>query len=395
MTHYPHKTNELDEDAISHIDAEDADDDDLLKKSPERVNLEKKFLSCYEAYLHPTEPVSAFRTQCLLDDLYQILLNLNRGWVNRKATRYRAVGFSAVDEEEALSIGCSHAYEVIKINQAEGKEISNPLAYYLKVAQYKTIDNYFRANFGRLPPRKKDENGKYLEIDPQEMAKHRKEAYTISLDQMQTDQNGLYRGDRNRILSTDPFASSRRPRWETDDKTGRLAMLYLSELMNYPYEPQKPLALMYGSVLFNLAKFRGGKDELSLAAKKSSKTNSPAWAHQKMGTQTLEALGEESARIVRQFYHSDLAWGQPFRENLQIPLADGTGRRCADIVYTQTYTSANTSNWIESIFESTMKKCAVRLAADPELRDYAEELLDPAAKVRKAMNKLKKKEASR
>lgn len=217
----------------------------------------------------------------------------------------------------------------------------------------------------------------------------------VSIDSMQTDEDGVYHDDRNIAFSTNPFEEMCWSRRVNDARTNRLSVLFLRELMDYPDEPQKPLALMYGRILFQLAHEYGGHDALSKAAQKSTKNSSAAWAHQRMGNLTLEVLGGKSEQIVQQCYDKHLVWGGSFRQYMLLPLADGTDRTWADIVYTESYTESDTSNWIESISNSMTTKCARRLFSDPDLRDIAEEKLSADGKLRRTIEKIEKKEACR
>lgn len=394
---------ELYEDDFSYLDPELADEDDLnrsrRKKSPERVAREKMFVRLYEAYMRPAGHLSAFRCQCLLDDMFLLLRDLNTGWANRKAAGYKSAGFGGVDADLALSIGCSYVYDLLKADKAGGRYSDHPVPYCLKVAQNKSIDQYFRKEFGRLPPKKKDDDSDAPENGSEKVCEeakyNRKEPWQVSLEAMQTDDNGIYRGDRNRILSIDPFAGLQSPRWEADDSMDRLALLYLGELMDYPGEPQKPLALMYGSIIFQLAKKVGGKDDISKIAQKSTRLSSASWAHQRMDTLTLMQLGEKSQQVVRRYYRAKLAWGTAFRQRMEEIADADSGTRRADIVYTETYPVADTANWIESISKSTMTKCAHKLVRDPALSEFAADALGVNHKLCKAIRKVEEKEAGR
>ena len=118
------------------------------KKQPERIAREQEFSSLYDAYMRPETPLTPYREQCLLDDLYSLLRKLNEDWVHYKAARYRTV-FSGVDEDIALGIGCTYAYQQLIQDKAEGIYLEYALAHYLRIAQNKAIDHYFRAEFGR------------------------------------------------------------------------------------------------------------------------------------------------------------------------------------------------------------------------------------------------------
>lgn len=389
-------------DDFSYADENHTDDDDIeevyekkktgkRQKSPERISRENQFVSLYEEYMHPTQKRSAYRTDCLLSDLFALLCDLNRGWAYRKAKSYRLAGFRAAEGDDALIIGCTPVYALLQADKAAGNYCSYPVAHYLRIAQNKAVDLYFRAEFGRLPPRKK--NGSEEKESPApspESRYNRKEPPTVSLDASRENHDGQFWGDRWREASVDPFANMRRHLWERDEKSHRLSVIYLRELMDYSLEPQKPLALMYGNVLYQLAKRSGNNDKLSQMAKDSPKVNSAEWAHKRMGKATLLQLGIYSERVIGRCYHDAPSWGSAFRDHMKELDDDGRTRKWADIIYTETYTERNTSHWIESIFQSTMAKCARQLTNDPDLREYAAELLGVKNKFRKMLEKCEK-----
>lgn len=381
------------------------DEDDLYEEpfsektgkaaeDPEQEARKRTFAELYNAYMHPAKPLSAFRTQCLLDDMYSQLPKLFAGWVSRYAAVYHRIGCRDVDPLIACSVGCQYAYEQIKQDKANNICREHPVSFYLTVARNRSIDHYFaKTQFGRLPRRKKD--GTFDEDEMKKRLAKMKGILEVSMDRMQMDEDGVYHDDRDTTFSTNPFEEMCWSRRVNDARTNRLSVLFLKELMDYSDEPQKPLALMYGRILFQLAHEYGGHDALSKAAQKSTKNSSAAWAHQRMGNLTLEVLGDKSERIVQQCYDKHLVWGIPFRQYMLRSLADGTDRTWADIVYTESYTESDTSDWIESISNSMTEKCARRLFSDPDLRDIAEEKLSAKGKLRKAIEKIEKKEACR
>ncbi|MBR5014922.1 MAG: hypothetical protein IKY16_10035, partial [Bacteroidales bacterium] len=253
-------------------------------------------------------------------------------------------------------------------------------------------DHYFaETDFGRLPRRNKD--GKFDEEDIRKKLEKLNSVLEVSMEDMMTYQDGEYHEDRDARFATDPFEQMCYSRQVRDEQNLRLLVPFIRELMNYPDEPQKPLALMYGMILFQITQACGGHDAISKAAQKSTKKRSAAWAHRRMGNLTLESLGDKSEMVVRHQYDQALAWGDSFRQYMLRTLADGTNRTWSEIVYTKTYTEAQTSNWIESITESTRKKCARMYAANPDLREIAVQKSNNA--LRKYMEKIEKKEACR
>lgn len=355
------------------------------RKSPRRKELEQRFLELHAAYMRPEQPLTAYREQCLLEDLYELTWKLNQGWVHYKAMRYRQV-FEYVDEDLALSIGCNYVYGKLVKNKRSGIFVEHALAYYLRLAQNKTIDKYFRKKFGRLPKPK-------AEADPEKPAEEPKPRLKsprlVSLDAAGVNRDGDYTADRHTEFSCDPFSELRRPRWERDDKARRLCVVYLQTLMDYPYEPQKPLAVMYGSCLFQLAKQLDNEEPLTLLAKRSNVLSSKEWAFARMGESTLRQLGAESETIVESYYRSGLSWGEAFAGHMAE--RDESGKaKWADIVYTRTYTKAETSNWMESVSKSSVIRAARQVLQDPDLLEYILETLSPKNKFRRALESLQK-----
>ena len=335
------------------------------QKSAERLLLEKEFLDLYEEYMHPTKEYSERRISWQLDDLYAILMKLNRGWAYRTAQSYKLAGYVDADGEEALAVSGEYISAILKEDRATGNYCSYPIAHYLKISHFKTIDHYFR----KLKLRN-----------------------TISID-------APISGNDPRPIGTvipgeeeEPFPGWRRSRQERDDKANRLKMMFLRELMDYPNDPPKPLALMYGNILFQLYKDYGGSDTLSMMAKNSTKVSSPEWAHQRMGRATLLQLGIYSERIIQKCFSKSLTWGPAFNQHMLERTSDGSRRVWADIVYTKTYTEDNTSNWIESIMKSTIKKCSRKMTDRPDLSEYAVETFGAKNQFRKALEKMEKED---
>lgn len=391
-----HHTNpfpeESDQDDYPYADQEFRDEDDQTEKtgqrvkSPERRRREKEFVDLYNAYMNPTEKLSAFRIRCQQDDLYTLLYQLNSGWAHRKVAAYISAGFVHANAEDALSIGCYYAHSKLLEDKAAGNYVSYPVAHYLRLAQNKAIDDYFRKEFGRFPTKKKKhEEPAVSQADP---PFRRKEPYFVSIDGMNPDSQGEYHNDRNAELSYNPFAHTQRPEQERRIIANRLSDLFITELLNYSREPQKPLAVMYGNILFQLAKLRGS-DDLSQAARASTKVFSPSWAHTRMGSRTLLELGDFSEQVLCRFFSKSMLWGPAFRYQLE-QRSPVTNRLWAKVVYTETYSEDQTSDWIESITKTINQKCARQAAMNQELVEFVEESFSCRNKFRKALTKIKK-----
>lgn len=362
-------------------EAEDELEEAVSVKSPERISKEQQFREKYQAYLRPETPLSTWKERYLLEDLIGLLRDLNMGWVYRKCQLYRKQ-FPDVDEEAPLQVGCIHAYNSLAAHKAEGRYIDNALAYYLKTARNGALDDYFRKEFGRYVRKKSDDGEDIMVWRPA-----RGRLPTVSLESGSGDADDTYREERDARLAVAAFDVTQRPQAERDFCTRRLCRIYLRELMNYPAEPQKPLAVMFASYLFQLAKNEPNEDEFSLWAKNSTALSSVEWAFARMGEMTLERLGDYSQQAVQFWYGPTLFWGDGFRERLQEKTEDGAALKWAHIIYTRTYTKKQTTDWVESVGRSTIQKAARIVAADPQLREYAMESMGTRNKFKKELQK--------
>lgn len=382
---------EPERDDYSYADQEFRDEDDQTEKSSQRdKSLERKrreaeFVALYNAYMNPSKKLSAFRIQCQQDDLYTLLYQLNSGWAHRKASGYISAGFIHANAEDALSIGCYYAHSKLLEDKAAGNFVNYPVARYLRLAQNKAIDDYFRKEFGRFSTKKNKEESV---VSLPDAPLRRKEPYFVSIEGMNQDSHGNYHNDRNAELSYNPFAHTQRSEQERRKIASQLSDLFITELLNYPREPQKPLAVMYGNILFQLAKFRGN-DEVSQAARASTKVFSPAWAHTRMGCRTLPELGDFSEQVLRRFFSKSMLWGHAFRYQME-QRSPVSNRLWAEIVYTETYSEDQTSDWIESITKTINQKCARQAAMNQELVEFVEESFSCRNKFRKALTKIEK-----
>lgn len=355
---------------------------DSGKKSPEYRAKEAAFYEMYEALIRPKTPLSSYREECLVADLVTLLREINEDWVESKAARYRSAGLRA-DVDIPLQEACIGFYNKLLEDKASGKYIAHALSHYITVSRRKAIDNYYRPEFGRYVPQ--TGNGPTAKTQPT-----KRESQVELYEDYNVDGDGTYHDDRNLALSCDPFACMQRPVWEREDLSRQLAVIYLNKLMDYSGEPQKPLAVMYGSCLYQLAKVSGSEDSLSQKAANSTTLTSKEWAHEKMGKSTLSLLGDESESIVSDYYDGKLSWGRSFVAYMKESSPDGHGLKWADIVYTQTYTKEQTSDWIESISKSSIIQAARAIVENKKLVEYVTETLGKKNKFRKALEKLVK-----
>lgn len=140
----------------------------------------------------------------------------------------------------------------------------------------------------------------------------------------------------------------------------KLRCLYCDTMMNHDTEPQKLLALCYGRLIFLL-------DHMYRCGTVSKTLSSPKWAQAQMEGQTLISLSEKSQGVIRKYIHRELAWGQPFREYMPQTSPYHPFLPWEALVYTDHFTLAQTSNWIESIQKSIVKDAKKKIRSDAEL----------------------------
>ncbi len=367
----------------------------------------RSFNECYEAYIHPPKPMSALAEQDLLDEMYLLLKKHLKQWTYEKAARYRAV-FSEVDEELALEIGCTGAYFLLRQDKEEGNtfystdkksggERCYALAHYIKVAKNTTISEYFRKEFRRLRGESTDDEQNLIS-PPKKTSK--RPPHPISLDALQTNAEGESMPERGLGGAVDPFEPGRGAVEERDALCYRLGELYMRCLLGYEgeadkaLEPQKPIALMYGSVLYQLAKEATNESALVLAAKSAAPVTSVTWAQQAMGQASLRQLGNMSERVLSRYYGSNLRWGKAWRARLAESSDPLPETLWGDIVYTAHYSADQTSDWIESIRKTMIQKTARLICGDAELREFAMQTMGEGNRLCVALKKLSKEERS-
>lgn len=305
------------------------------RKSPERQQLEKAFVQLYDEFIHPTREYSEHEVDSQLGQLYYMLMKLNSGWAEGMAKCYRRNGYLA-DGEEANATGNAYLLDILRKDRATGLYSTYPVNHYLNIAHHKAMDHYFRTF---------------------------KMAY-VSLDEQISEQ------DRRTVVELVPSNDPPMDDWSKEDRAKRadaIARRFIEELMSYTgAEPHKAIALMYGTVLFQLAKDSPEEDELFLLAKRSTKSSSADWAHLCMAQKTLGELAQEAEQIVQSYFATkELHWGDVFHQKLQ---------RERDMVYTDLYSTQKTTRWIESISKSTREKL-IRNFHDLDLAEYAVETL--------------------
>lgn len=351
-------------------------------KSAEFKGKEAAFRALYDAYMRPPKKLSPNQEKYLFDDMISLLRTINTDWARNKAKRYRAANLDA-EVEEPLQDACLGFADTLLADKMAGKYIEHALSHYICISRRKAIDYYYRPTFGRYVPKKDEGNSQKSHFT-------KRDSELIHYEDFNKDMDGTYHDDRNLALSCDPFADIQRPVWERDDLSRKLAIIYLKNLMDYPDEPQKPLALMYGSCIYQLAKVSGAEDLLSERAAKSTRLTSPEWAHKRMGVSTLRTLGNDSEKLVSEYYDTSLLWGQAFRAYMEELTQKGNDYVWANIVYTQTYSKSQTSDWIESIRESAISQAAHIAVNNQKLVEYVIDTYGKKNRFRNALEDLVK-----
>lgn len=348
--------------------------------SAERKERVQRYLKLYLKYMHPEKPLSSKQEQYLLDDLIESIRVLCSPWAT--ATAKRRSAYRSGDEEDGMQLGCIAVYEALQRDKATGTLRQYPLAYYQTFFRNRTID-YFRTIYGTVP---KSDSGKPRRVQ--------KVYPDLSIEAIAEWENESQM-DRLAILSVNPYEEKRDQAYYAD-LSSRILLLYYRELMNYSFEPQKPIILMYGRVLFQLSKKlhcecsilhpdswdADRHCKLIEQAAASTKLSSTDWAYEKMGIQNLEYLGNESEKILQLHVDPSLLWGSEFRRKMTEPAAYNAryeenghileqSQTWGQLIFTQTFPDWKKANhWITDINKSTIEKASRALIKDRELSEF-------------------------
>jgi hypothetical protein len=108
-----------------------------------------------------------------------------------------------------------------------------------------------------------------------------------------------------------------------------------------------------------------------------------------MEDRNLSQLGDFSEQALLRFFGRPLLWGPAFRQHMQQPGPSGA-QLWGELVYTETYSENQTSDWIESITKTIVQKCASQTARDRDKVEFVEETFSCRNKFRKALSKIEK-----
>lgn len=358
------------------------------RKKAERKSWEDRFLAAYEGYMRPTEPLTYRQEMRLQEEIFEAFRELHRSWVKGEVGKYtQNLGYSreriADCVEDGVQTGCMYVYEKMMEDRAYGNYMGYALPHYLDVAQKKTIDHYFRKEFGRLLPQKEDgeDKGKKQKVKKQR---------ALELDGLCVNGEGQSYYDYIPETVWNPFEDDSRPDW-AEKECVQTTTVYIQSMMDLPEEPPQLLAAMYGCVLFQLAKVMRDEDELTAWAKKSTARTSAQWAFRKMGDGALEDLGIESENTVQKVCSPGLHWGDSFAAFME-ERCDNGKLKWADIIYTSAYSSKQTSGWMESINDAAVKQTYCVMKNNARFCEYAVETWGKENKFRRIIEKGMKEE---
>lgn len=179
----------------------------------------------------------------------------------------------------------------------------------------------------------------------------------ISLDDLNTDGEGKIR----EFLGQDVFGELEESKLELERQSvcGQYLYMYVNTLMSYGNDPQKPLALCFAKILYQL-------EALFKALEDPQTSSSITWAWSRMGEKNLLQLGMDSQCSVQTYLNKNLYWKKPFLTKLTEE-SPYNGVLWKDLVYTQVFSKKQTSNWVESIHKSVFLQTARKMQADKKL----------------------------
>lgn len=217
---------------------------------------------------------------------------------------------------------------------------------------------------------------------------------TVSMDKMNTDAEGKV---RERFGSNDIITDEEQQMTAGRGSLSRqLLEIYLRTMLDYQYDPQKPLGLCFGRILYQLERLfdpeeieaAGTKQLLRDTRKKTDNytkaleafwdvqnpatTTSIAWATRRMAGKNLGVLTVESQRSLQKCFEPTLRWSDHYLQKLQTPSPYKGGTPWKYVVYSEEFTSKQTSDWTESIHKSVFLTSMDIIESDPIL---TEELL--------------------
>lgn len=212
-----------------------------------------------------------------------------------------------------------------------------------------------------------------------------------SMDAMNTGEDGK---PRERFGREDEIASEDRQLTKQRQEISRKLMrCYLAVMMDYRYDPHKPIALCFARVLYQLERLfspeeiqragdqaaaRDGRKRTSEFEKmvdayrgvqKPATATSLPWAWERMGEKRLAQLVFEAQDSIQTHFDPTLGWSGRYLAGLGKMSTCPGSPLWRDVVYTREFTTGQTSNWAESIHKSVFHGALDAVQADPELME--------------------------
>lgn len=323
-----------------------------------------------------------------LDDLFQLLTERHASGVFSIVSYHSK--YTSGDELVAMQMGHTAVMELLNKDRTSAT-VREGITAYIKTIYRNQAREFLRTVYG-YACRKEPETGELADpLDPVVQARHPRKTkaahYTeISLDGMATDSNGNNHQDRQKEIAGNPILDRLKIQ-ERNRRAHEKLTIYYQELLNYPGEPQKPIAVLYARSLYQIEK-RFSPDEIeetahavmkrkrwhdnenncicaAVEAQELAVDTSVKWGLQKMGDDKLGVLGERAILSLKKYYDSGLHWGSPYLECLHKPSPYNNHTIWSGLVYTATFSTAKISHWATDIHKEVVKRVS-RVLDDPD-----------------------------
>lgn len=323
-----------------------------------------------------------------LDDLFQLLTERHASKVFSIVSYHSK--YTSGDELVAMQMG--HEAAIILLNKdREARHVREGITADLKAIYHRQAYQFLRTVYGYACRKETTSTAPAAGSVPAPLSPPAKKVkaahYTeISLDAMATDSDGNNQQDRMKEVAGNPLLDQLEIQ-ERNRRAHERLMLYYQELLNYPGEPQKPIAVLYARALYQIEK-RFSPDEIEATAQtvmkqerwKDSEDNSiravkeaqelavdasVKWGLQKMGDDKLGVLGERAILSLKKYYDSRLHWGSPYLECLPKPSPYYNHTIWSELIYTAIFSTSKISHWATDIHKEVVKR-ASRVLDDPD-----------------------------
>ncbi len=329
-----------------------------------------------------------WRKEHRLDDLFQLLAERHTSMVFSIVSYHSK--YTSGDELAAMQMGHEAVMEMLNRARASSS-VRDGITAYLKTTYRNQACEFLRKEYGyacrKDPTPVAPTDASAPASPPQPKATVKTGRFTeISLDAMATDSDGNSQQDRIKEAAGNPLLDLLEIQ-ERNRRAHEKLVLYYQELLNYPGEPQKPIAVLYARALYQIEK-RFSPEEIEASAhavmkkqrwkddedngiRAAKEAQEPAvdasvkWGLQKMGDDKLGVLGERAILSLKKYYDSRLHWGSPYLECLHKPSPYNNHTIWSELVYTATFSTAKISHWATDIHKEVVKRVS-RVLDDPD-----------------------------